>query len=157
MTKGVPREIKMDVLGFLCRKKLNECLFVNKKWDNLIESAKESELPQVQEIEMRCIDRQGEPFAVVFWNEDYTKRVVLVEGRDNKEIFVLKNCIVADYSFQGTFRVFEARFRRIVALVGQKVPFKQFGYDSTDRPTEELNSLARFREAYSGLFFTLNN
>ena len=87
-------------------------------------------------------------------NQDVKKSVFLDEDQENEDISVLKNSMVAEHFFRGPFGAFEARFRRIVALVDQKIPMKQFEFDFMDHhPADELRDLARIRDHYLGIIF----
>ena len=151
MLANVPREIVLDVLGFLPRLDLNNDLVVNSELHDIIKGASEKQLPQRQEVTMRTVDQPNEPFAVELSITD--KTVKCTEGQDNPKD-VLKNCIV-DYE-GGVYGVddFQELFRRIQALVGtQPIPLKLLNFELGARfRNAQVQDLTRFREVYASIF-----
>ena len=78
----------------------------------------------------------------------------LLKVHGTPEFSVLKNCIIGEPGFSGRFEDFEKSIGRIVELVGQKLPMKQFNYDFMDHePEEEIEDLLQFRDNYSSITF----
>jgi len=146
VTANVPKEILLDVLGFLSRTKLDDCMFINKKWNKLIKGAG-VKLPQRQLIEMKFNEPLNGPLSLKLFN--YKKTIRVTEGQDNPPN-VLEHCIVRHQSINSRF---EERYQRIIALMGQKVPILLLDYDGNGLGFEGLR---RFRDKYSSLFLYKN-
>jgi len=154
--KNVPREIVLDVLGFLPRLDLNNDLVENSELHDIIKGATEKQLQQRQEVTMRTIDQPNASFALELSIVD--KTVKCTEGEDNPKD-VLKHCIV---NYEDELRgvdAFQERFRRIQLIVGaQPIPLKKLHYRLMAEEGEaQIQELTRFRDIYLSRYFCLNH
>ena len=87
------------------------------------------------------------PLSLELW--DGKKSISVTEGQQVPKIPVLKNCIVNDIMFEGSFRDFDQWFRRITRLVGVRpLPVKEFTY-AFEPKVNHLEEMVRFRKIYS--------
>ena len=105
VTANVPREILLDVLGFVPQVDLNNDLLVSKKWHNIIKGG-EMRLPQLQELEMDV--HEYYPFSVALSNG--LKTIKLMEGEENTEFPYLEKSIVKEASFSVLFKRSKSNF-----------------------------------------------
>ena len=144
MTAKVPKEVLLDVLGFLPRLDLNDDMFVCEKWHLLIKGAG-AKLPQRQEVSMRV----DGPLSLELSNG--RKTIQVMEGNDNSDS-VLKDCLVRDQRvIWDGLEAFEEHFGQLVLLVGQKIPFKRL--DCTFPRESQLEALALFKDNYSSMIY----
>ena len=164
MMFNVPREILIDVFGFLSRKDLDSNLFVSKAWCKIIE-ASEKQLPQRQEIKMKIYDRRKGQFTVDFSNGDKTirltekvhdtklsakKKILIVEGRKDVEFTGLKNRFVAGVAISDGAQ-FQNDLLMIKNLVGGQIMLiKNVALQFCD--SLEVPDLTLFRHIFSCMF-----
>jgi len=151
---NVPDEIWLNVLSFKPRTELNDCLFVNRHWANLIERAG-AQLPQLQPIDMKVRDQPNEPIVLTFSRGILWKKTIqLTEGQE--ALKVSKNCIMKLDHVQGGFDVLQERFRKVTTLVGGRpVHIKKFNFELMGpiQSEENFEEWTRFHANHSGMLF----